>query len=144
MLDKYVCDLQNWPHSTSCKEMSSFLGFKGYYRGFIPKFSALTNRMNGMKKAERFEQSEDMEKEFQELKAEFTARRIQAYPDFDSEEPFKLTRDQSALNIAGVVSQKQDGVERFIACWGRKCNSYIKHCLSSKGELLGLVRCIKK
>ena len=55
MLDKYVCDLQNWPHSTSCKEMSSFLGFKGYYRGFIPKFSALTNRMNGMKKAERFE-----------------------------------------------------------------------------------------
>ena len=50
-----------------CKEMSSFLGFAGYYRGFIPKYSALTNRMNSMKKAEKFEWSEDMEKDFLEL-----------------------------------------------------------------------------
>ena len=52
--------------------MSSFLGFAGYYRGFIPKYSALTNRMNSMKKAEKFEWSEDMEKDFLELKSEFT------------------------------------------------------------------------
>ena len=54
MLDQYVKDIQNWPHPTSCKEMSSFLGFTGYYRGFIPKYSALTNRMNSLKKAEKF------------------------------------------------------------------------------------------
>ena len=38
MLVKYVKDIQNWPCPTSCKEMSSFLGFNGYYRGFIPKY----------------------------------------------------------------------------------------------------------
>ena len=54
MLDQYVKDIQNWPRPTSCKEMSSFLGFMGYYRGFIPKYSALTNRMNSLKKAEKF------------------------------------------------------------------------------------------
>ena len=39
-----------------------------------------------------------MEKDFLELKAGFSARRIQAYLDFDSEELFILT---TALNIAG-------------------------------------------
>ena len=92
------------PRPTSCKEMSSFLGFTGYYHGFIPKYSALMNRMNSMKKAEKFDWSEDMERDFLELKAEFAAGRIQAYPDFDSSEPFILTTDWSALNIAGVLS----------------------------------------
>ena len=31
MVDKYVKDIQNWPRPTSCREMSSFLGFAGYY-----------------------------------------------------------------------------------------------------------------
>ena len=55
-----------------------------------------------------------------ELKAEFSAGRIQAYPDFDSDEPFILAMDWSSLNIAGVLSQKQEGVERFLGCWGRR------------------------
>ena len=48
--------------------------------------------MNFIKKAEKFQWSDDMEKDFKELKAEFTAGKIQAYPDFDSEKPFILTK----------------------------------------------------
>ena len=33
MLDQYVKDIQSCPRHTSCKEMSPFLGFTGYYRG---------------------------------------------------------------------------------------------------------------
>ena len=77
-----------------------------------------------------------MEKDFLELKAEFAAGRIQAYPDFDSSELFILTTNWSALNIAGILTQKQEGVERFLACWGRKCNCYEKHYSRAKGELL--------
>ena len=56
MLDQYVKDIQSWPRPTSCscKEMSSFLGFTGYYRGFISRYSALTNWMNSLKKVEKF------------------------------------------------------------------------------------------
>ena len=61
-----------------------------------------------MKKAEHFDWTEDMEKNFIELKAEFSDGGTQAYPDFDSEEPFILTMDWSALNIAGVLSQKHE------------------------------------
>ena len=72
--------------------------------------------MNSLNKGEKFVWTEDMEKDFLELKEEFSVGRIQAYPDFDSEEPFILTRDWSSLNIAGVSSQKQEGVERFLGC----------------------------
>ena len=64
-----------------------------------------------------------MEKDFLELKVEFLAGRIHAYPDFNSDEPFILTTYWSSLNIAGVLSEKQDGVERFLGCWGRKLKS---------------------
>ena len=41
----------------------------------------MTNRMNSLKKTEKFVWTEDMEKDFLELKAEFSAGLIQAYPD---------------------------------------------------------------
>ena len=84
-----------------------------------------------------------MTKDFLELKAKFSAGHVQVYQDFDLEEPFILTTDWSALNIA-VLSQKQDGVEYFLACWGRKCNRYERHYSSVKGELLALVKCMNK
>ena len=79
-----------------------------------------------------------------ELQEEFSAGRIQAYPDFDSDEPFILTMDWSSLNIVGVLSLKQDRVEWFLGCWGRKCNKYERHYSSAKGELLALVKCMRK
>ena len=85
-----------------------------------------------------------MEKDFLELKAEISAGRIQASPDFDSDEPFILTTDWSSLNIAGGLSQKQEGVQCFLGCWGRKCNHYERYYSSAKGELLALVKCMKK
>ena len=61
--------------------------------------------MNPRKKALIFEWSEDMEKDFKELKAEFTAGKIDAFPDFDSREPFILTTDWFALNCWYTVSK---------------------------------------
>ena len=46
--------------------------------------------MNSLKQVEKFVWTEDMEKDFLELKVEFSAGRIQAFPYFDSDEPFIL------------------------------------------------------
>ena len=69
---------------------------------------------------------------------------IQAFPDFKIGNPFILTTDWSQENIAGVLSQVQDGEERFLGCWGRKCNKYERNYPSYKGELLAVIQCIKK
>ena len=42
------------------------------------------------------------------------------------------------------MSQVQDGQERFLGCWGRKCNKYERNYPSYKGEQLAVIQCIKK
>ena len=61
-------------------------------------------------------------------------------------DPFILTTDWSKENIAGLLSQVQEGQERFIGCWGRKCNKYEheQNYPTYKGELLAVIQCIKK
>ena len=99
--------------------MATFLGFAGYYHTFIPQYSALTNRLNGIKKAEKFLWNKEIGQDFVELKRAFTEGGIQAFPDFI------LTTDWSKENIEGVLSQVQDKQERFLGCWGRNCNKFI-------------------
>ena len=68
--------------------------------------------------------NEEIEQDFIKFKRAFTEGRIQAFPDFRVKDPFILTTDWSKENIAGVLLQVQDRQERFLGCWGRKCNKY--------------------
>ena len=52
--------------------------------------------------------------------------------------------DWSKENIAGVLSQVQEGQERFLGCLQRTCNKYEKNYPSYKEELLAVIQCIKK
>ena len=124
--------------------MSTFLGFAGYYGSFIPQYSVLTNRLNGIKKAEKSLWNEEIEQDFIKLKRAFTEGGIQAFPDFGAGDQFILTTNWCKKNIAGMLSQVQDRQERFLRCWGRKCNKYKRNYPSYKGELLAVIQCIKK
>ena len=137
---EYVQKIKDWPVPKSGKEVAIFLGFAGYYRTFIPQYSVLTNRLNGIKKAENFLWNEEIEQDFVELKKAFTKGGIQAFPDFRVGDPIILTTDWSKENITGVLSQVQDGRERFLGCWGRKCNKYKRNYSCYKGELLAVIR----
>ena len=66
------------------------------------------------------------------------------FPRLQIGDPFILTTNWSKENIAGVFFQVQDGQERFLGCWGRKCNKYKRNYPSYKGELLAVIQCIKK
>ena len=54
MIPEYVHKVTNWPVPKSGKEVATFLGFAGYYRNFIPQYSALTNRLKSIKKLKNF------------------------------------------------------------------------------------------
>ena len=73
------------------------------------------------------------------MKEEFTKATIRSYPDYNSEEPFELATDFSADNIAVILSQQQEGQERFIAAAGRKTTRYERNYHSAKGELSGII-----
>ena len=104
----------------------------------------LTNRLNRIKKAEKFLWNEEIERDFVELKNAFTDSRVQAFLDFGLGDPFILTTDWSKENIEGVLCQVQNRQERFIRCWGRKCSKYEQNYPSYKGEMLAVIQSIKK
>ena len=85
------------------------------------------------KKAEKFLWNEEIEQDFMGLKEAFTKGGIQAFPDFGIENLFILTTDWNQENIPGVLSQVQNGEERFLGRWGRKCNKYERNYPSYKG-----------
>ena len=72
MIPEYVHKVTNWPVPKSGKEVATFLRFAGYYRNFIPQYSALTNRLNGIKKAEKFVWNGEIEHNYVQLKEAFT------------------------------------------------------------------------
>ena len=88
--------------------------------------------------------NKEIEQDFVELKKAFTDSIIQAYPYFGVGDSFILTTDWSKENITWVLSQVQNGQERFLGCWGRKCNQYKRNYPSYKGELFAVIQCIKK
>ena len=92
-----------------------------------------------MKKAEKFLWKNEIERDFIKLKKVFTEGGIQGFPDFGVGDLFTLTTDWSKENMAGVLSQVQDGKERFLGCLGRKCNNYERNYTSYKEELLAVI-----
>ena len=76
MIPEYVQKIKDWPVPKTGEEVTTFLGFTRYHRTFIPQYSVLTNRLNGIKKVEKFL-----------LKKAFTEGGIQAFPDFGVGDP---------------------------------------------------------
>ena len=109
MIPEYVQKIKDCFVPKTVKEVDIFLGFARYYRTFILQYSVLTNRLNGIKKAEKCMWKEEIERDFIELKKAFTEGRIQAFLDFGVGNLFILTTDWSKENIARVLSQVQAG-----------------------------------
>ena len=93
MVPEYIQRVLDWPTPNTPKELSSLLGFLGYYRSFIPNFSKLTAEMNAQKRKKKLEWTPEMEKKLEEIKEAFKKAPLRAAPDFNSEEKFWLTTD---------------------------------------------------
>ena len=99
MRTSYVKKITQCPTPKTVKELNCFLGFCGYYRTFIANFSKLTNEMNSMRKETKLVWNEELEKNFNLLKEEFSKMPVRSYPDYSSDEPFQLALDFSKDNV---------------------------------------------
>ena len=144
MIPDYVQKILDWPLPVSGKEMQSFLGFTNYYRMFIPKYSDLTCCLNKYRNLPIFELGETEETAISLLKKAFTAAPVRAYPDYYSEEPFILSIDYSKCALAGVLSQVQNGAERFIGAFSKTCNKAESNYSAHKGEACSLIYSLRK
>ena len=66
------------------------------------------------------------------------------YPIYDSRHPFILDTDFSAIAVGGVLSQVQNGAERFIGCYTKSCDSAQSNYSLFKGKLLAVILGLSK
>ena len=70
----------------------------------------MTNRLNGIKKAEKFLWKEEIEQDIIELKKAFTEGGIQAFPDFGVGDPFILTTCFVIQSLLGSKNRKPNSI----------------------------------
>ena len=144
-MPSYIQKIIDWPTLATGKELSAFLGFAGYYREFLPGYVHITAKLNEVKNKRTITWTEEMKQNFNTLKQMFASAPCRAAPDFSpTAKPFIVTIDFSKTAVGAVLSQEQNGVERFLGVEGRKCRPYESNYHSSKGELLALCYALSK
>ena len=115
--DGIICDpakveaVKHWPTLTNKTEIRSILGLIGYYRTFIPDFSARASPLTKpTRKKAKFQWSEECDHAFQDLKACLINSLILAFPRRSG--TFMLDCEASSYALGGVISQLQDGEEK--------------------------------
>ena len=72
MLDSYIEKIVKWPKSTTGKELVSFLGLTGYYRGSIRDYARTTAELNSQKKEKLVNWTLELSEKFEALKSQFS------------------------------------------------------------------------
>ena len=106
------------PAPKNPKEVKQFLGLVGYYRKFVPRFADISRVLTHLtKKDVEFEWTPECEKCFQILKEFLKQAPILRYPD--PQASYTLYTDASKYAYAGVLTQRNDGVDHpiYIRKW---------------------------
>ena len=144
MIPSYVQKIINWPMPRTGREMMTVLGFFGYYRSYVTNFAVYTRELNEQRMEKTVTWTPVMRAKFEALKKAFQAAPIRAYPDYESQEPFRLTTDWSGGGLGAILSQIQEGRERLIGAASRKTTKYESNYPSYKGELSAIVLGLRK
>ena len=139
---KKIDAVKTWLKQSNVSELRSFLGFCGYCRRYIAKFSEFARPLHKLtEKGKIFSWSVDCQNAFERLKHCLTTAPVLAHPDFTKS--FILDTDASGTAIGAVLSQVQDGREKVIAFPSRSLTkAKRKYCVTRK-ELLDVVHFTK-
>ena len=103
-----ISAVEKWPTPQNPTDVRAFLGFTGYYRYFIEKYSLLARPLLDLtKKSTDWHWGEAQENAFQLLKQKMCTRPVLVQPDFDKR--FYLQTNASGYGLGAVLSQEGGG-----------------------------------
>src|SRR3954464_1551504 len=106
--------VKNWPIPQNDSELRGFLGLSGYYRRFVPNYSALAKDLTDLlKKDVPFKWDIGQTLAFEALKERLMTAPVLSTPIYadpenpaDKQTPFEITTDASNYAIGAVISQE--------------------------------------
>ncbi|CAM5131104.1 unnamed protein product [Natator depressus] len=100
--------IRDWPAPHTKKQVQAFIGMAGYYRRFVPHFSAIATPITELckkGKPDKVVWTEQCQEAFRALKEALVSGPVLANPDFDK--PFEKALDSLTM---GWCSMKEE-------CW---------------------------
>lgn len=133
--------INNYPTPKCSDDVRRFVAFSNYYRRFIPKFAEIVIPLNKLlRKNTDFIWTDECEKSFQFLKRSLASPPILQYPDFSTDNEFKLYTDASGIAIGSMLCNK-DG--RPVAYASRSLNKAELNYPTIEKEMLAIVWSVK-
>ncbi len=132
--------IARWPLPTSVHEIQVFLGFTGFYRRFIRKYSHITAALTDLLRGNQtgpFELTQVAREAFLELLQRFQEAPILVH--FDPQLPIRVETDASKRAVGAVLSQLVDGRWHPVAFRSRKLTAQEVGYDTADRELLALV-----
>ncbi|KAJ9050276.1 hypothetical protein DSO57_1039807 [Entomophthora muscae] len=135
--------ITKWPTPTNANQVSSFLGFLGYYHQFIEDFSELAAPLfNLTHKKKPFKWGPPEDDAFKALKAIITSDAVLAYPDFTCK--FYIFSDACTNAVGAVLCQEINNVFRPIEFMSKKfIPAKYNYAIYNK-EVLAVIKALKK
>jgi hypothetical protein len=140
-----VAAIRALPVPGSVKPLQQVLGFMGYYRGYVPDFSAIARPLNDLTapKADWRWRPDVEGAAFSVLKDRLCDPKC-ALRKAQPGQPFVLHTDFSNVGLGAVLGQvDSEGREGIVACISRSLNGYERNYASYKGEMLAAVWAVK-
>jgi hypothetical protein len=141
-----VAAIEQLPEPTNRSQLQSWLGLTGYYRKFIPNYSAATAPLRVMLS------NDTPWSEWGQPQSEACARVKHLLTSYDNALrvfrdglPTTLATDWSVDGMGAVLSQiHPDGTEHPVAYASRSCNKAERNYTSYKGEMLAAVWAVEQ
>ena len=153
-----ISTVRDWPRPQTVRDVKRFIGFAGFYRRFIPCFSALARPLNdltvgyapgGCPKSGKKSKgqltlsssitslwSDAQEKAFQSLISALTSDLVLGIAD--RSKPFSLHCDASGIGLGAVLYQEFEGKNKVISYASRGLNKSEQNYPAHKREFLAL------
>ncbi|CAM5144060.1 unnamed protein product, partial [Eretmochelys imbricata] len=138
--------IRDWPAPHTKKQVQAFIGLAGYYRRFVPRFSAIatpTTELCKKGKPDKLVWTEQCQEAFRALKEALVSGPVLATPDFDK--PFMVFTDASDTGLGAVLMQEDEKGERHpIGYLSKKLLPREQHYAAIEKECLAMVWALKK
>lgn len=128
------------PAPTNVESLRRVLGYMGYYRAYVPNYSAMAKPLTELLcKDVPWQWTPARDQAWQALK-DALCKEGNALRRADPDKPYILHTDWCKAGMSAVLGQLgDDGTEYMVACISRSCNKHEANYGSYKGEMLAAV-----
>ncbi|CAM5124296.1 unnamed protein product [Natator depressus] len=138
--------IRDWPAPHTKKQVQAFIGMAGYYRRFVPHFSAIATPITELckkGKPDKVVWTEQCQEAFRALKEALVSGPVLANPDFDK--AFVVFTNASDTGLGAVLMQEDEKGERHpIVYLSKKLLPREQHYAAIEKECLAMVWALRK